>query len=53
MAVGRNIELFRDPKESDEGLYEWVPLTTARGLITEGQTQNSGTLVALLHPLAA
>ena len=52
MAVGRNIELFRDPTESDKGLYEWVPLTTARGLNTEGQTQSPGTLVALLHLLA-
>ncbi len=49
---GRNIELFRDPTESDEDLYEWVPLTKARGLITEWRTQSSGALVAFLHLLA-
>jgi 8-oxo-dGTP pyrophosphatase MutT (NUDIX family) len=47
--IGRGIELVADPTEFDEGVYEWVPLAKTQELISAGQVQSSGTLIALLH----
>ncbi|PSK96023.1 NUDIX domain-containing protein [Murinocardiopsis flavida] len=49
--VGRNPELVAEPTELDEGRYEWVPLAKVPDLISSGQLQSSGTLMALLHIL--
>ncbi|GHD23184.1 NUDIX hydrolase [Nocardiopsis kunsanensis] len=49
--VGKDAELVADPTESDEGDYEWVPLSDVHALICSGKVQSSGTLVALLHLL--
>lgn len=50
--VGRSISSTDDPTELDEGIYVWVPLAKVRSLISEGQIQSSGTLIALLHLLS-
>jgi 8-oxo-dGTP pyrophosphatase MutT (NUDIX family) len=45
-------ELASEPKEVDEGRFDWVELVEVPRLIADGRVRNSGTLVGLLHVLA-
>lgn len=49
--LARGAEWIGAPTEQDEGRFEWIPLSSIRKLISQGQIQNSGTLVGLLHVL--
>ncbi|MCK9870273.1 NUDIX hydrolase [Nocardiopsis dassonvillei] len=51
--IGHDATLACEPTETDEGSYEWVPLSEARTLVNEGQVQSSGSLVALMRLFAA
>ncbi|MFI9082378.1 NUDIX domain-containing protein [Streptomyces sioyaensis] len=52
--VARGAEHVGDPTDVEEaGRIEWVPLDDIPGLMARGQLMGSGTLVALLHVLAA
>ncbi|MFC7883382.1 NUDIX domain-containing protein [Streptomyces sp. NPDC057376] len=52
--VGHGAEKVGEPTDLEEaGHIEWVPLADIPGLMARGQLLGSGTLVALLHILAA
>jgi 8-oxo-dGTP pyrophosphatase MutT (NUDIX family) len=52
--VGHGAEKVGEPTDLEEaGHIEWVPLADIPGLMARGELLGSGTLVALLHILAA
>ncbi|MBV6700598.1 NUDIX hydrolase [Kitasatospora aureofaciens] len=52
--VGEGATLVGKPEDGEEaGLISWVPLADIPALMAEGKLMGSGTLVALLHILAA
>lgn len=51
--LAHGAELVGDPTEVNEGRFEWVPLAKIPAMIGAGEIVNSGSLVGLLHVLAA
>ncbi|GAA4656298.1 NUDIX hydrolase [Streptomyces chumphonensis] len=52
--VGRGAQHVGDPTDIEEaGRVAWIPLDDVPGLMARGELMGSGTLVALLHLLAA
>ncbi|MFI1095000.1 NUDIX domain-containing protein [Streptomyces sp. NPDC020917] len=52
--VARHAEKVGEPTDAEEaGRVQWVPLTEVRELMARGQLMGAGTMVALLHLLAA
>ncbi|MCZ1012103.1 NUDIX hydrolase [Streptomyces lydicus] len=52
--IARGVEKVGEPTEKNEAAHmKWVPLDDVLGLIAAGKIRNSGTLVAVLHLLAA
>jgi hypothetical protein len=52
--IARGAEKVGEPTDAEEaGEVDWVPLDEIPRLMSEGKLMGSGTLVALLHILAA
>lgn len=49
--MARGAERVNDPKEKNEGHFQWLPVKNVKELMASGGIKNSGTLIALLYVL--